>query len=557
MSFPQSRPQSASPFLTVLLLLAFVTSGVAAASTNASGEDVSPAAASSDSDLRTEIEQLRQLVAAQQKRLEKLEKNETQPAVTSTPNQPISSPAQTADTRQSQSSSVQPSSADAQLSSGSTDERVRNLERQIKGLGPISLSGDLRLRGEPILGGPKDQSLDRTRARFRARLNFNADLGEQFKAGLTLASGDVNDPISTNQTLGGFYTRKAIALDQAFLTYTPSAFKPLTLTGGKFRYPWVNTELTWDKDLNPEGFAQKLDFNFNSSPVLKGISLVGFELPFAEVARAEATNKSIVQSVMYGGQLQTRWRFGPRVKFSAYSAFYDFHGTDAIALALARASSKNPQTPLSGAVPLQAGGNVVQNSIVTTTSTNVVTVNGTNYPTGVTTITNAQFASKFGLFDNIARFDIDTGNVRLPLTFIGDFVQNIEACANLSHILGAPGDSASLTYKQTTSAPCNRAERRGYWLEARVGRLQKKGDWQSGYTRIFIDREAVLGNFNYSDIRQGTNVTEHRFDVFYQVQNSVQLGFTALIGRPIGISSTTGTIEPWVTRLQFDTVYIF
>jgi len=31
----------------------------------------------------------------------------------------------------------------------------------------------------------------------------------------------------------------------------------------------------------------------------------------------------------------------------------------------------------------------------------------------------------------------------------------------------------------------------------------------------------------------------------------VQLGFTALVGRPLG------TTEPWLARLQFDTVYIF
>ena len=66
-----------------------------------------------------------------------------------------------------------------------------------------------------------------------------------------------------------------------------------------------------------------------------------------------------------------------------------------------------------------------------------------------------------------------------------------------------------------------------------------------------IDREAVLGNFNYSDIRQGTNVTQHRIDTFFMFEKNVQLGFTALVGRPLG------TTEPWLTRLQFDVVYVF
>ena len=437
----------------------------------------------------------------------------------------------------------------SQQNAGSSDERIRNLEREIQGLGPISFSGDVRLRMEPFFGGPTDQSLDRARARVRARFNAVATLGDQFRAGLTLASGDINDPTTTNQTLTGFYSRKAVALDQAFVEFRPKDFKPLTLVGGKFRYPWYNTELTWDKDLNPEGAAETLAFNLDT-PVLKRIAFIGFQLPFAEVAGTASTDKRIAQQITYGGQLQTTWRLAPWLNLSAYTGYYDYRGTDSIALALARANTKNPQTPLTGLLPLGVG-NPVQDSTYTTTSTTIITVNGTAYPTGVTSITSAQFASKFGLFDTIARFDINTGHPRIPISFIGDYVQNTEACSNLPNIIAAPTNTATTTYKQTLNSPCNSHYRRGYWAEGTVGRLEKKGDLQFGYARIFIEREAVLGNFNYSDIRQGTNVTQHRFTSFYQFDPSVQLGFTALVGRPLG------TTEPWLTRLQFDTVYIF
>jgi hypothetical protein len=436
----------------------------------------------------------------------------------------------------------------AAQNAGSSDERIRNLERQIKGLGPVSFSGDIRLRAEPFFGGPSNESLDRVRGRFRSRFNATADLGEQFRAGLSLASGDINDPTSTNQTLTGFYIRKAVALDQAFVEFTPKEFKPLTLTGGKFRYPWYNTELTWDKDLNPEGAAQTLAFKLDT-PVLKRIGLVGFELPFAEMAGTSPTDQRITQAITYGGQLQATLKLAPRVTLSAYIGYYDFRGSDAIALALARASSKNPQTPFSGVLPLTSG-NPVQDSTYTTTATTTVTIGGVTYPTGVTA-TTAQFASKFGLFDNIARLDIDTGHPRVPLSFIGDYVQNTEACGNLGNIVAVPADTATQTFKQTANAPCDSRYRRGYWAEGTIGRLQKKSDFQFGYTRIYIEREAVLGNFNYSDIRQGTNVTQHRFTSFYQFDQNVQLGFTALVGRPLG------TTEPWLTRLQFDTIYIF
>jgi len=527
---------------------------------------------SSDSDLHAEVEQLRQLVNEQQKRIEALEVEHKQDPPSRTSSTTVSQKASFSPEASLTSTSIAaptlnaplsaPVSPDARtltpvgqsvltqgLQSGSTDERVRNLERQIKGLGPISFSGDVRLRGEGFFGGPANESLDRFRVRIRARFNAMADLGSQFRTGIALASGDVNDPTSTNQNLTGFYTRKVFALDQAFVEYHPSWFKPLALTGGKFRYPWYNTELTWDKDLNPEGAAETLGFTFESN-ILKRLAFIGFELPFAEVAGTSATNQRINQQVTYGGQVQASFQIAPHLLLSAYSGYYDFRGADAVALALAKASSKNPQTPLTGALPLNTGS-PVQDSAYTTTASTVITIGGTAYPTGVTSVTSAQFASKFGLFDNIARFDIDTGHLRWPIAFIGDYVQNTEACSNLSNILAVPANTSTTTYKQTVNSPCVTNQRRGYWLEGRVGRLQEKKDLQLGYTRIYIEREAVLGNFNYSELRQGTNVTEHRFDFFYQFDRSVQLGFTALVGRPLA------SIEPWLTRLQFDTIYIF
>ena len=543
------------PKWTVLLILGAVAF---AGEPVLSAQDASTTAGAPAAVTAADIQALKDALAAQQLQIQELQRqlaardqaSQTAPQSTVPP----AAPAATASSETPQATGTpqttpQNSHQGQLVETGSSDQRIRNLERQIKGLGPISFSGDVRLRAEPFFGGPSDGSLDRMRGRVRMRFNAVADLGSQFRTGFTLASGDINDPVSTNQTLGGFYTRKTVAIDQAFVQFTPKPFKALTLTGGKFAYPWYNTELTWDKDLNPEGAAQSLAFKINN-PVLKRIALVGFELPFAEVAGTTVNGKRIAQQVTYGGQVQTTWHIAPHVNLSAFSGYYNFRGADAIAMALARANSKNPQTPFSGVLPLNSNS-PVQDSTYTTTSTTVVTISGTSYPTGVTSVTNAQFASKFGLFDNIARVEIDTGHARLPVTFIGDYVQNTEACANLVNLLPAPASTSSQTFKQSSNSPCNSHHRRGYWAEARLGRLQQKGDFQLGYARIFIEREAVLGNLNYSELRQGTNVTQHRVDSFYQFDRNVQLGFTALVGRPLASS------EPWLTRLQFDAAYIF
>ena len=56
-----------------------------------------------------------------------------------------------------------------------------------------------------------------------------------------------------------------------------------------------------------------------------------------------------------------------------------------------------------------------------------------------------------------------------------------------------------------------------------------------GYARILVEREAVLGAFNfYSEMRQGTNLSQHRIDAFYQLENNIQLGFTGLFRAAFG-----------------------
>src|SRR5437762_3580193 len=128
------------------------------------------AAHAQSDDLRAEVEQLKKMVMQQQERINALEAERKHPAEPATPAQPPQ-PAASGDV---QTSSV--STSHAGQNAGSSDERIRNLERQIKGLGPISFSGDLRFREEPILGGPSDEGLQRARTRIRARFNVLADM---------------------------------------------------------------------------------------------------------------------------------------------------------------------------------------------------------------------------------------------------------------------------------------------------------------------------------------------------------------------------------------------
>jgi len=365
------------------------------------------------------------------------------------------------------------------------------LGTKLKGLGNFSFSGDVRLRYEPFFGGTLGQ--DRHRERFRLRFNAIAKISDELTGGLTVASGDELDPISTNQTLTSFFQRKPFAIDRAFAEYRPKWFKPLTLTGGKFAYTWYRTELTFDNDLNPEGFSQVLSFDFKN-PVFKKLGLVGFQLPFRESGNFD-------DSFLHGAQIQSFWRLGERVKLSGYAGFYNWHRADPVGVA-------------------QATGMLTGNS-----NTNTV-------------VPGNRFASKFALLNLIGRLDIDTGHARWPLLLQLDFVNNTRPCTNVS------------------VANCNPRDRSGYWAEMQVGQTKEKNDLNFGYTFIRIEREAVLAAFNFSDLRQPTNVVNHRLNFGYQAFKNVTLNFTALIGRALR-TATSSAKEDWLKRLQFDVVYKF
>ncbi|HWF12925.1 MAG TPA: putative porin [Candidatus Acidoferrales bacterium] len=409
----------------------------------------------------------------------------------------------------------------------------KNLEERIKKIGPFTFSGDFRLRAEPTFGGPLDQSQQRFRQRVRLRFNVETKLNDQIRGGFSVASGDLNSPISTSQTLNQFESRKPLAIDRMYATYTPSWFKPLTLTGGKFMYTWFNTEMVWDKDLNPEGASETLSFNVKT-PALKNISFVGFQSPVAKVQRTPANDKSYYNTVVYGEQVQTYWQLGERVRLSAYESFYDWKFADSVAFSLLEANSASPED---GLLPLANLGEV--NSIATLTSTNSIT--------GAKTLASAQFASKFAILDSLAEIDVATRSERWPITFIGDFAENTRACENVKNI------SLFAVY----SAPCDPHARHGYWLETSVGRARKRGDWQFSYTRMMIQREAVLGAFNYSEIFPTSNVEMHRPEISYQLFDNVTLQLNGLFGRPLVNAGSPAPVQPLWERLQFDMTYKF
>jgi len=359
----------------------------------------------------------------------------------------------------------------------------------------LSFSGDLRIRYEPFFQAGTEQ---RHRERARFRFQVASKITDELSGGFRLTTGGLDNPQTTNQTFTGFFTRKAIDLDRFWLTYKPERASWLTVTAGKFEYPWFRTELTFDNDLNPEGFAQTLSFNFKDSP-LTNLTLVGFELPFNEVGAGG-------DSFIWGGQVQTHWKLSEKTRLGLHAAGLNFRNVDALAAAIGNGSLR-PSLGLSNLVRRNASGNIIG------------------------------YAERFAYVDLIADLRY-AWRPRWPVRLTLDFVNNVRASD----------------------------ERSGYWAEFSLGRIDEKGDWLLGYTLSRIEREAVIGAYNFDDLRSSTNVLNHRWRTAYQVHRNVTLEWTLLIGRLFNPQDNLNLVpgpfqplgkDPYLKRMQFDVIYKF
>jgi hypothetical protein len=238
-------------------------------------------------------------------------------------------------------------------------------------------------------------------------------------------------------------------------------------------------------------------------------------------------------SYMEGGQIQTGWNLGSRLKLTADAAYYDFANADTIAQNQVNGSGANGSATQGLPTPAGFGG--------------TFGFGGSKNTNNVGTINNKLFyASKFGILDTIARLDFDTGAKRWPVYALFDFAQNTQACDNLAVFIAAA----------VAPPTCDKHQRHAYWSELKVGQTKNKGDLLLGYTFARIEHDAVLAAFNFSDLAQPTNVIEHRVEAYYQAYPHVQVGTTGLIGRPI-VTAQSLILQRWLKRWQFDTIFSF
>jgi hypothetical protein len=395
-------------------------------------------------------------------------------------------------------------------------------------------NGDLRVRGEAFIQdtpGCTAACNDRFRARIRARFGFDGKLGDNFIGGIALATGavvngapDFKDPVSTNETLTSFYERKTIGLDRGYITWQPQRWKWITATGGKFAASWQKTVVTFDNDLNPEGFTIKLSKDL-STPWLKNVTVQPVVLMYNEVSGGPDSNA-------VGGQILTRWQLGKYVTLTPSYMVLNWNGSDAIAQAANPVTLPNPNTTAVGtptATPTTQPIRIINANAFTNAS--VIIGTGAAQRRG--------FVSDFEYSDAVVNMAIKTRWARFPVNLIGEYIDNLRARNNQ----GQAG-----------------------FGEFSIGQTRNKNDIQGGYSFARIEQDAVISQFNESDYRAATNVVQHRFFFNWAIAPSVTASYTMFIGRTLNTNLqnaarlsniAVGQQEPFLKRMQLDLVYRF
>jgi len=416
-------------------------------------------------------------------------------------------------------------------------------------VGRFRFGGDIRVRDDSIFQDCPT-CLDRNRGRLRVRFGFDGKLNEDFIGGFYLATGSLGDSNSTNETLTNFFNRKTIGLDRGYITYQPVAHKWLALTGGKFLYPWQRTSVTFDPDLNPEGFNEKFSFDLKI-PVLKNFTAQGIQLLYSENNNAKfATGHD---SFAVGGQVSGKIDLGFMTSTPSFTLL-NWRNEDAIL----NASAFAVQATTTGTGTTN-NGNVPGEGPCCSSGLGLPAFPPCVYgPQGFTNATftdgggKIHFLSQFLYADLILNNQIKTKWSRFPINLLLDYENNLNAA---DHPLDAKGNPTNLG-KQS----------HGYLVDVSLGQTKNRNDLQFGYAFEREEQDAIISSFAESETRAPTNLLEYRIYGLWKIRSNTTAAFTMWIGRTLNSNlqhavvapgTVPGTTEPWLKRLQFDMIYTF
>ena len=394
-------------------------------------------------------------------------------------------------------------------------------------------------------------NVDRTRNSFRlrARMGAEADMGDNFTAGLRIATGENNSPTSTNQSFGvangaqgGNFSKYAIWLDRAFLKYEVGGQpdKDLAVTVGRFDNPFFSaTELIWDDDLGFDGAAIQARYQ-----VLKGVTpffaagafpVFNTDLNFSSNQPAKFKSED---KYLYGGQFGVNWKITKDFNAKVATAYYYFDGIEG--------KLSDPFVPLNA----QDQGNTDDSRPSFAQRGNTYRPLRNIVPTALNGFGTTNQFQYFGLATPFHEFAIsgrlDYNHFEpFQVSVFGDFVKNLAFDQSAINAIavnnrGSVGKSGISSFAGGDTG----------WimgLKAGCAALENRWDWNVFVNYRYLESDAVVDGMNDSDFGGGgTNLKGYTIGGAVALSPRVSLGLRWLSATAIAGPTYKNDI------LQFD-----
>lgn len=377
--------------------------------------------------------------------------------------------------------------------------------------------------------------------RARARLGVFADLSENTKAGVRLASGSDESPVSTTQTLGGGLSKKSVWLDQMWISHKPVDW--LTVTAGRFGNPFMSSDVLFSNDLNFDGIAAQFEKKLASNRDLTLFGTLGL-IPL-EYSSDNAPNRTQAEfkaksenKWLLGAQVGADWKIDEDNRLRGALAYYNFRnisGKVSEPCAL-YAGADGCSTDWSRPAFMQKGNTLM---LLRDIALDPLNPAGTPQPQYV------GLASQFRLIDLNLRWDTQVAgnNLRLDANFVRntaydakDIWRRAGVRGTILNNFGPSGGTSQADFKSGGNA---------YMLQATYGKPAPaaRGDWNvlAGYKRI--EPDALPDGYNDSTFHGGgTNARGYFLGGSYAIDKNMWftgrwLSTREVFGPPLSIDT--------------------
>ena len=397
-----------------------------------------------------------------------------------------------------------------------------NLDNAFVNFNAINTGSPINILPSALALNPPPQwnaNQNRNRYRMLVRFGTGIELDDNFSAGVRVATGDNNSPVTANQSFGlanqgqgGQFSKYAIWLDRAYIRYDLGGGGPdtgmlavgapssmvgpgelgdagMTLWFGRFDNPFFSTPIIFDNDLGFDGAAIRLTYNHEDivipSVVAGAFPVFNTDLNFSSnQAEKFPSYDKYLFAIQGGTQVNITKNWSTQLA-AAYYSFYNIEGQ--LSSPYVQYSEDDAGDTDNSRPSFAQKGNTYR------TLRNVIP------PPGSTALLmDYQYFGLATPFQNLAftgKLNYD-GWDPVRVSLVSEFVRNLAFNSSAINEVAVNNLGTDGSFEGSPDA----------WLvdlEAGHAELDKLGAWQMSFGYRWIGSDAVVDGFNDSDFGLG------------------------------------------------------